>query len=73
MTADDRSKRIAQLFSDRRLMDDVIRRSHAAVLKRHAAWNAPVVVWHDGRVQHLSTEQVEPNGTAGEMPSMWTL
>lgn len=73
MTDDDRAKLIARLFTDRGLMDDVVRRSHAAVLKRHAAWHAPVIVWRNGRVERQSTEHIQTNGTSGEMPSMWPL
>lgn len=71
MTHSDPSKLIAAIFSDSLRMDDVIRRSHAAVLLRHAAWHAPVIVWRNGKVERQSTEHVRTSG--GEMPSMWTL
>ena len=73
MTDADCCKLIAELFTDPLRMDDVIRRSHAAVLKRHAAWHAPVIVWRNGKVERQSTEHVRTNGSMGEMPSMWVL
>jgi hypothetical protein len=53
LTQAEQSDAIIRLFSDRHLMEDVLRRSHQAVIARHQKWNVPLIVWRDGRVQSL--------------------
>ena len=73
MTAAQTSATIARLFSDPKSMDDVIRRAHAAVIKRHAAWQAPLVISRNGTVERVAATTLLTNGSDSAMPSMWPI
>lgn len=72
MTQAEQSKLITELFTDVEKMDLVVARSHRAVHRRHAAWNIPLVVWRDGRVEH-EQPLPQPPAVEGEMPWMFVL
>jgi hypothetical protein len=73
MSNEEAAKLVANLFSDRRAMDQVIRRAHAAVVQRHAAWKLPLIVWKNDRVEAVAPTSLPDETDGHAMPSMWVL
>ena len=64
MEVNDRPSRIDQIFADGRLIDEALAAARADAIERHRRAGVPLVVYKDGRVEHVPAERLAPDVNA---------
>lgn len=62
--SDDQTKDINALFTDGSKIDQAVKDARNKLILKHRALNEPLVIWKDGKVQHLSPDQLEDEEAA---------
>ena len=60
-TADDKPSRIDQVFADPRWIGEALTAAAADAIERHQRAGVPMVVFRDGRVEHVPAERLAPD------------
>lgn len=58
------SNSIEQAFADGTVIEQALRAGVAAALLRHRQMGLPIVVWQDGRVVWIPSDQIPTNASA---------
>ena len=60
MAANDGPNRIDRIFADGRLIDEALAAARADAIDRHRRAGVPMVVYKDGRIEHVPAESLTP-------------
>jgi hypothetical protein len=61
MVANDNPDRIGEVFADGRLIDEAMQAAAADTVDRHRRARVPLVVFRDGRIDHVPPDSPAPN------------
>ncbi len=61
MEANDRTNRIDEVFADGRLIDEALHAAAADAVDRHRRARVPLVVFRDGRIEHVPADGLAPD------------
>src|SRR6266850_1127262 len=61
MEVNERPSRIDQIFADGRLTEEALAAARADAIDRHRRAGVPMVVFKDGRIEHVPAEHLAPD------------